>query len=424
MKTKLLILLCMILLLPFTAFTAQAQESDDEQPLVGFWDECPTPESLPESVTIGALFALTGSASVYGVAQRDGVQLAVDEVNNSGYLGATELNVIFEDSAGDREQAIPAMTGLVTEDNVLAVIGPTLSAEAVAAVPVAAENTTPVLGVSNTATGLEEALGEWYTRNSLPEAVVIPGTIAQATELLGLTAVGVLYGNDDDFTVSGYNVFVGALEENAVEILGTETFARGDVDFNAQLTNLIGLEPDALVVSALAAEATQIILQARALGYTGSIIGGNGFNSPAVLSQAGADAEGLIVGGAWNYFNPHPSESSVRFVEMFEETYGYSPDQFAAQSYTGAWLVATALRCGTFGDFSDLTAERTALRDALIVIADFNSPLGVFSFDPETRIPQHEPIAQIVVEGRFVALSAVEMTDEGPVLMPEATEEP
>ena len=181
--------------------------------------------------------------------------------------------------------------------------------------------------------------------------------------------------------------------------------AKGDVDFNAQLTNLIGAEPDALVVSALAAEATQIILQARQLGYEGPIIGGNGFNSPAVLRDSGAAAEGLIVGGAWNYGNPNPTESSVRFVEMYEAKFeGQSPDQFAAQAYTGAWLMATAIRCADFAADADLAEQRTAIRDALLAIKDFDSPLGVFSFTEE-REPVHDPIAQIVVEGKFVPLA-------------------
>jgi branched-chain amino acid transport system substrate-binding protein len=384
------------LLLPATFSLAQDEMA---QPLLGSWEDCPAPANLPETVNMGAIFALSEAASVYGVAQQNAVQLAVDEINASHYLGeGTTLNVLFEDSAGNRDQAIAAMTKLVEEDQVAAVLGPTLSSEAFGADPVAQENSTVVMGVSNTAIGITD-MGDYVFRNSLPEAAVIPGTIAEATESLGLTKAGLLYGNDDDFTVSGYEVFKQALEENGVEIVGEETFAKGDVDFNTQLTNLIGAEPDAIVVSALAAEATQIIIQARAQGYSGPIIGGNGFNSPAVLRDSGADSEGLIVGGAWNYGNPNPTESSVAFVTAYEAKYSASPDQFAAQAYTGAWLMATAIRCGD-------SADRTAIRDALAGITDFDSPLGVFSFD-ENRDPLHPPIAQIVVDGKFQPLAVV-----------------
>jgi branched-chain amino acid transport system substrate-binding protein len=373
-------------------------------------EACPTPSSLPETITIGAVFGLSGPISVYGIPQQQAVQLAVDEINAAHYLGDnTTLAVTFEDSTGDAQQAINAVTKLVEQDQVTAVIGPTLSTEMVGAAPVAQDAGTPILGVSNTATGLRAALGDFYHRVSLPESAVIPGTIAQATEGLGLTRVGVLYGNDDDFTLSGYDVFVQALSDNGVEIVDEETFAKGDVDFSAQLTNIIAQNPDAIVVSALAAEATQIIVQARQQGYTGPIIGGNGFNSPAVLNNAGADAEGLIVGGAWNLGNPDPSESSQQFVEAYQAAYGNPPDQFAAQAYTGTWVIATALRCAD-------SIDQAAVNEAIGAITDMETPLGTFSFDEEGE-PSHTPIAQIVRSGKFTPLA----TDSGAAM--EATAE-
>lgn len=396
------VLLAAIFILPFASTFAQ-----DTQPLVGSWDQCAAPKNLPDTVTAGAVFGLTKAVAVYGTAQKNAVDLAVEEINASHYLGdKTTFAVTVEDSAGDKDQAVAAMTKLINEDKVVAVIGPTLSSEALAADPIAQEAGTVVLGVSNTANGLTTAqgMGDFVFRDSLPESAVIPGTVKQATEALGLKKVAVLYGNDDAFTTSGYDIFKKALADNSVEITDEETFAKGDVDFNAQLTKAIDTQPDALVVSALAAEATQIIVQARALGYTGHIIGGNGFNSPAVLKNSGADAEGLIVGGAWNYGNPNPSESSVAFVKSYEAKYSSSPDQFAAQAYTGAWLIATAVRCAD-------SVDHKAIRDSLATVKEFNSPLGVFAFD-ENRDPVHEPIAQIVIDGKFAPLAASEATPE------------
>jgi branched-chain amino acid transport system substrate-binding protein len=401
------VLLVAIFLIPIGASLAQ-----DSQPLVGAWDTCAAPTALPDTVTAGAVLGLTKAVAVYGTAQKNAINLAVEEINASHYLGdKTTFVVTPEDSAGDKDQAVAAMTKLIDEDKVVAVLGPTLSAEALAADPIAQEAGTVVLGVSNTATGLTTAqgMGDYVFRDSLPESAVIPGTIKQATEALGLKNVAILYGNDDAFTKSGYDVFKQALMDNNVTITDEETFAKGDKDFNTQLTKSIGTQPDALVVSALAAEATLIITQARALGFTGHIIGGNGFNSPAVLSGAGKDAEGLVVGGAWNYGNPNPSDSSVAFVKSYEAKYSSSPDQFAAQAYTGAWLLATAVRCAN-------SVDHKAIRDALAGIKDFNSPLGVFSFD-ENRDPVHDPIAQLVVGGKFTPLASA-MSSEG---TPEAT---
>lgn len=393
---RFLLLASIVLALSLVSINAQ-EATEEPAPQMGDWETCETPSELPETVTIGAIFGLSGDISVYGVSQRQAVELAVEEINTSAYLGeGVTLEVLFEDAV-DADQAVAAMTKLIVEDEVVAVLGPTLSTHAFAADPVAQENGTVVLGVSNTASGITE-MGDYVFRDSLPESSVIPGTVAGSVEALGLTNVAVLYGDDDDFTLSGYNVFVEALDANGVEILGEETFARGDVDFSAQLTNLIALEPQAIVVSALAAEATQIITQARTLGYEGPIIGGNGLNSPAVISGAGEASEGVIVGAAWNIASPN--ELSVAFAANYEAAYEVRPDQFSAQAYTGAWLLANAIRCAD-------SVDRTAVRDALAATAEFDSPLGSFSFD-ENRNPVHPPVVQIVVDGAFAVLGADE----------------
>jgi branched-chain amino acid transport system substrate-binding protein len=362
-------------------------------PAIGSWDSCATPSNLPETVNLGAVLVLSGPNSVYGIPQRQAIELAVSEINASGYLGeGNELVVSFEDGPTP-EESVAAMTKLVVEDGVVAVLGPTLSGHAFAADPVAQDNGTVVLGVSNTANGITE-MGDFVFRNSLPESDVIPGTVAGAVAEYGIDQVAVFYGDDNDFTISGYNVFIEALDANGVEVLGEETFAGGDVDFNAQLTKLINLNPDAIVVSALAPEAVQIINQARAQGYEGLIIGGNGFNSPAVINDTEGGAEGVVVGAAWNLASPN--ELSQAFLSNYEITYNMAPDQFAAQAYTGAWLLATAIRCAD-------SVDRTAVRDSLAGITDFASPLGNFSFD-ENRNPVHEPVVQVVRDGVFALL--------------------
>jgi len=400
MNRRVLMVLALLALL-VAPFAVAAQDDMDEM-MMGEMVDCEVPENLSDTVTIGAIFGLSGPISVYGGPQQNSVALAVEEINESGYLGDATLEVIYEDSEGSAEGAINAMTKLVEQDEVTAVLGPTLSTEAFAADPIAEENGVPVMGVSNTATGITD-MGEFVFRNSLPESSVIPGTVTQATELLGLEQVGVLYGDDDDFTLSGYDVFVDALEENNVEILGEETFARGDTDFNAQLTNLLADEPDALIVSALAAEAGVIISQARQLGYEGPIIGGNGLNSPAIIEQAGDAAEGVIVGAAWNVNATDPL--STAFIDAYAEAYDDAqPDQFSAQAYTGTWLMATAIRCADSADSADV-------RDALASIEDFESPLGSFSFD-ENRNPVHDPVLQIIEDGAFGILSADTMEED------------
>jgi branched-chain amino acid transport system substrate-binding protein len=115
-----------------------------------------------------------------------------------------------------------------------------------------------------------------------------------------------------------------------------------------------------------------------------------------VIEQTGDASEGVIVGAAWNIASQNPL--SIAFSEAFTEAYENQPDQFATQAYTGAWLLAEAIRCAD-------SAEPAAIRDALAGITAFGTPLGVFGFD-ENRNPVHEPVVQIVQDGAFAVLGA------------------
>lgn len=367
-----------------------AEAVAEEEPTAEPIDEGPAMPALSGPIKIGCAHALSGAAAIYGETIRNGIMLAVQEINDQGYLGEATLEVICEDTAGDRAQAINVFQKLINQDQVVAILGPTLSSEAFTADPVAQEAGIPVLASSNTAAGITE-MGDFIFRNSLPEGDVIPNTIAVTQKALGYTKVAVIYGNDDAFTQSGYDVFAATLEEAGIEVLTTEVFAKGDTDFQAQLTKIASLEPEALIVSALAEEAANIMIQARQLGITAPIIGGNGFNSPQLAQIAGEAAEGAISGAAWNIANP--SAENQAFVLEYRAAYGSDPDQFAAQAYTATWLLARAI-------WDAGSTEPAAIRDALAALSNVPGPLGNFSFD-ENRNPVHEPVVLIVKDGTF-----------------------
>lgn len=155
--------------------------------------------SLDQPVKVGVVFSVTGGAAVYGSTQRNGVQLAVEELNAQS--GIT-YELVVEDDSSDPAQGITAFEKLINQDQVSVIIGPTLSNTAFSADPIAHDGGFPVLAVSKTAAGITE-IGEFIFRNSLTEAQVIPQTIETAAAALGIERVAVLYGNDDSFTVSG-----------------------------------------------------------------------------------------------------------------------------------------------------------------------------------------------------------------------------
>lgn len=246
-------------------------------------------------IRLGVAEALSGGAAQYGQSIRNGFQLAADEINAAGGINGSKLVLVVEDEQGKKEEAINAFKKLIFQDRVLMLFGPTLSNSAQAADPIAQAAKTVVFGTSNTADGIT-AIGDHVFRNSVTEADVLPVTLSTAVKKLGIRKVAVLYGNDDVFTKSGYDNFKKALEAQKIAVTTTETFAKGDVDFKAQLTKIKASAPDALVLSALIAEGAPIMVQARQLGLNLPVIGGNGMNSVKVFDLAKGASDGLWIG--------------------------------------------------------------------------------------------------------------------------------
>jgi branched-chain amino acid transport system substrate-binding protein len=345
-----------------------------------------------KEVKVGVVLTLTGASAVYGMPQRNGVQLAVDEINAAGGIPGVKLVPVIEDDAGTKDQGITAFTKLINTDKVMAIIGPTLSNTAVAADPIAQQAGVPVLAVSNTGNGIVE-IGDFIFRDSLAESQVIPNTIKVAKDKLGLKKVAIIYGIDNAFTKSGYDEFKKALDANGIQITSTQTYGMNDTDYSAQLTAIKGTNPDAIIVSSLA-EGAQIAKQARELGIDSkvTIIGGNGLNTPDYIKNSGAAGEGTYVGAAWNVANDTPT--NTKFIAAYKAKYNADPDQFAAQAYSGVYILAEAIK------LAGANADRKAIRDALPKVKGLATPLGTFGFTPE-RNADHPPVLQMVKNGKF-----------------------
>lgn len=345
---------------------------------------------IESPVPVKAALSLTGAAASYGESQQRGLQLAEKELAEKE--GVT-YDLTVEDDQTDPRQGITLFEQFVEENGASVVIGPTLSNTAFQAQPIAQEAGVPVLAISNTATGITEQ-GDYIFRDSLTEGQVIPQTVAKAKEVYGLEKVIVMYSNDDAFTESGYEVFKSSLEDEGVEILDTLTFSKADTDFRSLLTEAKGKNPDAIVVSGLIEAAIPLVSQARDLGIDVPIIGGNGFNNPQLMADAGDAAEGVVVGAAWNSSSDNPENTA--FLEAYEAEFGSKPDQFAAQAYTGLKLIDQAVRSGC-------SAERDDVKAALGELENVPTALGELSINDD-RDAEHPAVVQVVEDGTFTVL--------------------
>ena len=351
----------------------------------GSGDSCVIEDPVP----VSAALSLTGAAASYGESQQKGLELAKEELDQKE---GVSYDLTVEDDQTDPRQGITLFEQFAG-DGASIIIGPTLSNTAFQAQPIAQEEGVPVLAVSNTADGIT-AQGDYIFRDSLTEGQVIPQTVAKAKEVYDLEKVIVMYSNDDAFTESGYEVFASSLEDEGVEVIDTLTFSKADTDFRSLLTEAKGANPDAIVVSALIEAAIPLVTQARQLGIEVPIIGGNGFNNPQLMADAGEAAEGVVVGAAWNSSSDNPE--NTEFLEAYEAKFDSQPDQFAAQAYTGLMLIDQAVRANCSG-------ERDDIKDGLGGIQDVPTVLGELSINQD-RDAEHEAVVQVVQDGKFTVL--------------------
>jgi branched-chain amino acid transport system substrate-binding protein len=321
------------------------------------------------TIKIGVIADITGSAAAYGTSQKNAYALAQDDLK-SGKLdaGTNALTFDVEDAASDPAQVVN-LTQKFSGDGSALLVGPTLSAEAKKADPIAVAAGLTILATSNTAEGIT-TLGPCVFRDSLAEQQVVPEAVAKVAAKWKPKTAAIIYGDDNQFTKTDYDIFNKALAAAHITVVDVETYHTGDVDFKAQLTKIAAQKPDLLVVGALVNEGVKILAQAGPAGVTAHVIGGNGLNSPKFIQLAGANAEGVVVGAAYYVGDPNPI--NVGFVQRYQKRFGAPPDQFAAQAYAAAQVIAALARGGA--------ATSAQLCDGLKK-ASVATVLGPLSFD-------------------------------------------
>ena len=342
-----------------------------------------------KTVHIGVIADVTGAAGVYGTPQKNAYELANEDIK-SGKIDAGGASLTFDvqDAATDPAQVVNLMQKFMSDGQTPIVLGPTLSGEAFKAYPIAAKASFPVMGTSTTAEGVT-AMGATVYRDALAESQVIPTTVKRTHDKWHYKTAAIIFGDDNAFTKTDGDVFARELKSAGVDVIDTETFHIKDTDFQAALTRIESKHPEVIAIGALFPEATKIIQQAGKLGIKTHMIGGNGLNSPEMYGVAGPSAQGTVVGAAW--FSGAKYPSNVDFVKHYTAKYGKGPDQFAAQSYAAAQIVAYLVAHGA------TTKEEMA--SSLKGVKIIQTVLGPIGFDGNRDVKSSPVILSIVKDG-------------------------
>lgn len=357
-----------------------------------------------KTIQLGAVYSITGAGGVYGPQSRDGALLAVKQINAAGGINGAQINLTVEDDTSDKSVSAQKAQTLIQQNNVLALLGPTLSNSAVAVHPLAESLKVPILATSTTGIHIVPDCNfpnatpcEYVFRDSLGEETAIPDNIKSYVDDAHPKTGVLLVANDDKFSSDGGKIVQNTVGQFGIQLLATIPFSKTAADLTPYVTQAVQQHPDVIFITSLGAIPSKIMIAARNLGFQGQFLGGNGFNTATVSKAAGAAGKGARSASAWYIGNTFPSNAD--FVNAYRTEYQKDPDQFAAQGYAGIKILADAAKRANL-TFTDLAGDRSKMRKAMESV-NIQTPLGPFQFTSTHDVKQTVWIIEMDGQGGF-----------------------
>ena len=347
-------------------------------------------EEMREEILIGAVYPITGPYSSAHLPMQQGVELAVEEINNAQHSGV-KIRLITADDQSTVAGAVEVFNQLIHQDNVSVILGPGSSTLVQEVFPIAQQNQRVAISPASAASGLS-AIGDFVFRTNLTTDVLIPNGVRITQEKLGYQRVATLFDDIDLFSQTSEKALRKALTDNGVEIRISESFQTDTTDFSAQLTRIKASDPDAIFISSTVANIPDILIQGRALGIPFDIpFIVNLSLSKDLVEAAGDAAEGTITFTSWDSTADTPGNQA--FVQNYSAKYGVEPNIWAAQCYAAVYILAKAIEVAQ-------STDSEAIAAALAKIRDFDTILGRFSFNA-VGDAVYDPIVLVVKDGEF-----------------------
>lgn len=357
--------------------------------LAGLAAGCGGGEKKADTIKVGANLEMTGGSASYGISSKNAIELAFKEINEKGGINGKQLELVVADNKSEAAEATNAMQKLVSQDNVVAVIGPNLSSSVIAASAI--NNSAKVLDIAPMATNpyvtVDQASGKTKDFN-YRTCFIDPfqGTVMAkfATAELGVGNAAILIDNSSDYAKGLAQFFKENFVKEGGAVTAEESYLQKDTDFKATLTKIKATNPDFLYVPGYYQEVGLIVKQARELGMNMPIAGGDGWDSAKMPEIAGAAALNNTYFSSL-YSPEDSSDINKNFVDAYEKAYGQKPDVFAALSYDSALLVAEAIKNAG-------STEPAKISEAMAKINGFSGVSGSVTFDDK-----HNPVKSAVI---------------------------
>ena len=322
-------------------------------------------------IVIGEYGSLTGATATFGISTKNGIDMAIAETNAAGGVLGRQVRVIVEDDQGRPEEAVTVVTKLINSDRVVALLGEVASSNSMAAAPVAQQAGIPMISPSSTNPAVTQ-FGDYIFRVCFIDPFQGFVMAKFATGTLAMNQIAVLRDVKSDYSMGLADVFIEEFGKLGGTIVADESYSQGDTDFSAQLTSIRARNPQAIYVPGYYTEVGLIARQAKSLGITAPLLGGDGWDSPALTEIGGEALNGSYLSNHYSVEDPSPAIQ--KFVADYRAKYGETPDALAGLAYDSAMLLFDAMRRAG-------TTEPAAVRDALAATQDFAGVTGMITLD-------------------------------------------
>lgn len=360
---------------------------------------CQPSGSGSDKVRIGVFMSLTGDTANFGISSTNGIKMAADEVNAAGGINGKQVELLVQDDRSDASEAATIVTKFVTQDQVHAILGEVASSRSIAAAPIAQNAKIPMLTPSSTNPEVTNK-GNYIFRSCFIDPVQGAAIAQFGAKTLNAKRGALMVARNQDYSTGLEKVIKEVFTRLGGQIVVTQSYQSGDQDFNAQITDIKGANPDVIFVPGYYGDVGLFAKQARDKGLTVPMVGGDGWDAPSLYQIGGAALNGSYFS---NHYSPDDSDPIVqKFVNDYKARYGSIPDALAATAYDAARIMFDAIKRAT-------SLDGVAIRDALAATKEFPGVTGKVTFN-ENR-DAVKPIVMIKIEegGKFVVAERVKV---------------
>ncbi|MCJ7459388.1 MAG: ABC transporter substrate-binding protein [candidate division Zixibacteria bacterium] len=367
-------------------------------------------------VILGEFGSLTGGTATFGKSTQKGIEMALEEVNKAGGIQGKPVRIVVEDDQSKPEEAATAVKKLVNQDKVLVVLGEVASSRSLAGAPICQEAKVPMITPASTNPKVTQ-VGDFIFRVCFIDPFQGEVMAKFARNTLKVSKAAILKDIKNDYSVGLAQFFTETFKNLGGTVIAEESYSEGDIEFRAQLTSLKAKKPEVIFIPGYYTEVGLIARQARDLGITVPLIGGDGWDSPRLIEIGGKALENTYYSNHYTPDDPRPEMQ--KFLADFKAKYNEIPDAMAPLGYDAARIAFDAIKRSGILDEKNIKdaylqntqakslmeaintpGNRERIRDALAQTKDFPGVTGLITID-ENRNAKKSAVVLKIEDGKL-----------------------